>query len=252
MPSPLRREHHQDSIHHHTPHSASTHSNKDDSFGSGGVPGRSQLLSQQAVPSAATSGAHSRMSSSESQQGRGSDPESSPASEAFMHETELIQTYLLLAIFYFGNSQHRKATRSFTSAIRLMQCLGIDSMDDGPEWSGVSWWARRWRRRRQQCRSAACSPPGQISYNGQYIPIRSRHPNTIPPNEEGIICRDAGLLADIRRQWVFAETLRRLWWVGYSLDQAMHVITGTPRLLSANKFRVRLPESDIEWDRMPA
>ncbi|KAJ2581063.1 hypothetical protein EV177_010496, partial [Coemansia sp. RSA 1804] len=58
--------------------------------------------------------------------------------------------------------------------------------------------------------------------------------------------------ADMRREWIEFETLRRLWWSMFILDRMYYTCAGVPRIVLISSFRVRLPCSDIEWDSMHA
>ncbi|KAJ2909498.1 hypothetical protein GGI21_001820, partial [Coemansia aciculifera] len=137
---------------------------------------------------------------------------------------ELLQTHVLLSVYYAGNWELGLAAETHAAAVRLAQRMGVHLMDDPsrlPDASGIfNPVAAQHQRKRAQ---------GWAEHQG-----------------------DDAASADTRRDWIEHETLRRIWWAMYSLDRMFYLSAGSPRMISISAFRVRLPCSDLEWDSMHA
>ncbi|KAJ1734991.1 hypothetical protein LPJ61_000778, partial [Coemansia biformis] len=143
---------------------------------------------------------------------------------------EQLQSLMLLSIHYAGNSEPELAAEAHAAAVRFAQRMGVHRLDDLSTLQGTSSMASPTaaQRHHQNTRAAAAwgtaPPPGAPSSTA----------------------------ADLRRDCIELETLRRLWWSMFILDRAYCVSTGCPRMIHVSSFRVRLPCSDLEWDAMHA
>ena len=148
------------------------------------------------------------------------------------YNMEISQTYLLLCIFYLGDNSLDRAIHSLSNAIQSLQLLGTHLMDD--------------QAHTQDINGVFHSRLANIQRR------RAKYPVASSAYDEELFRQDSELMMEARQQWVQEETLRRLWWIGYSLDRYICLLTGIPRFISNHIFRVRLPGNDIEWDYMPA
>ncbi|KAJ1827809.1 hypothetical protein LPJ56_001460 [Coemansia sp. RSA 2599] len=184
---------------------------------------------------------------------------------------ELLQSHILLSIFYAGNREFELAAEIHAAAVKIAQRMGINMMDDPvklQDFSGIfnPSVAPNQRRRAQDWLSAqdaalgAGPGPGTRSqWHEAAPPPLPGGPNDTEMHEPASSHADdharpigASNSADLRRTWIEFETLRRLWWAMFILDRMYHITAGSPRMIHVGSFRVRLPCSDLEWDSMHA
>ncbi|KAJ1862608.1 hypothetical protein LPJ73_000717 [Coemansia sp. RSA 2703] len=188
---------------------------------------------------------------------------------------DLLQSHILLSIFYAGNAELDLAVEIHAAAVKIAQRMGVNMMDDPvklQDYSGIfsSVVAQNQRKRAQNW-----SASGDSSFSSDIGPSASgsRHqwqnvshqPPPLPggPNDIEMREPDGGSYdparqtgssntADLRQNWIEFETLRRLWWSMFVLDRMYHMTAGSLRMIHISSFRVRLPCSDLEWDSMHA
>ncbi|KAJ2879984.1 hypothetical protein FB639_002945, partial [Coemansia asiatica] len=191
---------------------------------------------------------------------------------------ELLQSHVLLSVFYAGNSEMELAAEIHAAAVKIAQRMGVNMIDDPvklQDFSGIfnPSAAANQRRRAQDWLSAPDAAMNTSTGFGSGPGARSQWheagPPPLPGGPDDVEMHDAGSShpdslarpaaavgasnsADLRRTWIEFETLRRLWWAMFVLDRMLHVTAGCPRMIQVGSFRVRLPCSDLEWDSMHA
>ncbi|KAJ2825709.1 hypothetical protein IWW50_002727, partial [Coemansia erecta] len=150
---------------------------------------------------------------------------------------ELLQSLILLSIYYAGEWELELAVETHAAAVRIAQRMGVHLIDDPTKLQDASGIfnpavAQHQRKRAQSRAPAALSlaPGGPSDMEADDTSWTSSH------------------AADLRNEWVECETLRRLWWSMFILDRMYCMCAGCPRMLHISSFRVRLPCSDLEWD----
>ncbi|KAJ2734703.1 hypothetical protein IW152_002146 [Coemansia sp. BCRC 34962] len=171
---------------------------------------------------------------------------------------ETLQTHILLSIYYVGNWELELAVETHAAAVRIAQRMGLHLMDDPsrlPDASGIfnPAAAQHQRKRAQDWSSPACGPS---LLSSRWQPSAGPQP-PLPggPNDTEVgsaRLNDSSASADIRKNWIEYETLRRIWWALYTLDRVFNQCAGSPRIIQTSGFRVRLPCDDLEWDSMHA
>ncbi|KAJ1725400.1 hypothetical protein LPJ53_000438 [Coemansia erecta] len=188
---------------------------------------------------------------------------------------DLLQSHILLSIFYAGNAELDLAVEIHASAVKIAQRMGVNMMDDPiklQDFSGIfsSAVAQNQRKRAQNWSSSADpnfisgSGPSTSGSRSQWQSM-SHQPPPLPggPNDVEMHEPDGSSYdptrqtgssntADLRQSWIEFETLRRLWWSMFVLDRMYHMTAGSLRMIHIGSFRVRLPCSDLEWDSMHA
>ncbi|KAJ2512627.1 hypothetical protein H4217_006786, partial [Coemansia sp. RSA 1939] len=188
---------------------------------------------------------------------------------------DLLQSLILLSIYYAGNWELELAVETHAAAVRIAQRMGVHLLDDPtqlPETNGIFNMGAAPNQRKR-----AKSPGFLLAEGSTESSARWRVPAPPPlpggPNDMDIdIANEAPAAetavggegssggnmsaflasADMRREWIEFETLRRLWWSMFILDRMYYTCAGVPRIVPISSFRVRLPCSDIEWDSMHA
>ncbi|KAJ2415038.1 hypothetical protein GGI10_001967 [Coemansia sp. RSA 2530] len=171
---------------------------------------------------------------------------------------ELLQTHVLMSIYYVGNWEPELAVETHAAAVRIAQRMGVHLMDDPsrlPDASGIfnPTAAQHQRKRAQDWSSPACGPSllsSRWQPNAGPQPPLPGGPNDVEPGSAHV--NDSSASADIRKNWIEYETLRRIWWALYTLDRVFNQCAGSPRIVQTSGFRVRLPCDDLEWDSMHA
>ncbi|KAI9475177.1 fungal-specific transcription factor domain-containing protein [Coemansia mojavensis] len=152
---------------------------------------------------------------------------------------ELLQSLILLSIYYAGNWELELAVETHAAAVRIAQRLGVHLIDDPvklQDASGVFNPAvAQHQRRRAQSKASIIGGPSDIEFSEA-----GRRSSTSSHN------------ADARKELIECETLRRLWWSMFILDRMYCLCAGSPRMVHVCSFRVRLPCSDLAWDSMHA
>ncbi|KAJ2862447.1 hypothetical protein GGH94_004273 [Coemansia aciculifera] len=171
---------------------------------------------------------------------------------------ELLQTHILLSIYYAGNWELELAVETHAAAVRIAQRMGVHLIDDPsrlPDASGIfnPTAAQHQRKRAQDWSSPACGP----SYSSSRWQANAGSQQPLPggPNDIEVSnghLNDSSASADIRKNWIEYETLRRIWWSMFILDRTYYMCAGSPRMIHISGFRVRLPCNDLEWDSMHA
>ncbi|KAJ1668267.1 hypothetical protein EV178_000612 [Coemansia sp. RSA 1646] len=186
---------------------------------------------------------------------------------------ELLQSLVLLSIYYSGNWELELAVETHAAAVRIAQRMGVHLLDDPTklqEANGIfnTGVALNQRKRAQS--------PGSL-LSGSAVGVSARWSVSDPPplpggpndvkmhdasdvhSSEGTLATgtslsstSASVSADLRRNWIEFETLRRLWWSMFILDRMYYICAGVPRIIPISGFRVRLPCNDLEWDSMHA
>lgn len=176
---------------------------------------------------------------------------------------ELLQSHILLSIYYAGNGKLEIAAETHASAARIAQHMGVHLIDDPSglqEASGIfNMAAARYQRRR--AKDTMMTPPLPSATNGMVDDntTTSAPPPPTPPNTTGST-RISDTKARVSAsptignamEWIEYETLRRLWWSLYILDRMLYQLSGSHRIINISSFRVRLPCSDLEWDSIHA
>ncbi|KAJ2742097.1 hypothetical protein GGI20_004726 [Coemansia sp. BCRC 34301] len=147
---------------------------------------------------------------------------------------ELLQTHVLLSIYYSGNCELELAVETHAAAVRIAQRMGVHLMDDPCRLPGASGIFNPVAAQSQRKRARDWGP---ASAGGS---------NDVDRQSEGAAS------ADTRRDWIEYETLRRIWWAMYILDRTYGLCAASPRMIHVSAFCVRLPCSDLEWDSMHA
>ncbi|KAJ2551659.1 hypothetical protein EV175_003610, partial [Coemansia sp. RSA 1933] len=178
---------------------------------------------------------------------------------------ELLQSFILLSIYYSGSWELELAVEMHASAVRIAQRMGVHLLDDLtklPEPNGIfNTGAALHQRKRAES-------PGHIS-SGSLADPSTRWsmsdppplpggPNDVDmhdvselyPNEGAQTASAAPVSAELRQNQIEFETLRRLWWSMFILDRMYFTCAGVPRVIPISGFRVRLPCSDLDWDSM--
>ncbi|KAJ1964072.1 hypothetical protein GGI12_001663 [Dipsacomyces acuminosporus] len=181
---------------------------------------------------------------------------------------ELLQSHILLSIYYAGNWELDLAVETHAAAVRIAQRMGVHLIDDPSKLQDISGIFNPSAAVHQRKRALSWTPPT----NGSSSRWRSMHaaegngppplpggPNDIEMHENGNSSSHEGspsantlAPADLRKQWIEFETLRRLWWSMYILDRMYYLSAGSPRMILISGFKVRLPCSDLEWDSIHA
>ncbi|KAJ2851979.1 hypothetical protein GGI22_005223, partial [Coemansia erecta] len=174
---------------------------------------------------------------------------------------ELLQSLILLSIYYSGNWEFELAVETHAAAVRIAQRMGVHLLDDParlPETSGIfNKDAALNQRKRAQSPGPFISGSAAKSstrWNAPGPPPLPGGPNDMEMQNTSDIRLNkskqdaASVSADLRLSQIEFETLRRLWWSMFIMDRMYSICVGVPRIISISGFRVRLPCSDLEWD----
>ncbi|KAJ1996378.1 hypothetical protein GGI25_000442 [Coemansia spiralis] len=179
---------------------------------------------------------------------------------------ELLQSLVLLSIYYSGNWELELAVETHAAAVRISQRMGVHLIDDPSklqEANGIfnSCAALNQRKRAQSIGSLSANAASSAT---RWNSSRPPAPGPLPGGPNGVEMYDPGhshtsgntpentnmAPADLRKNWIEFETLRRLWWAMFIMDRMYYLCAGSPRMIAISSFRVRLPCSDLEWDLM--
>ncbi|KAJ2843600.1 hypothetical protein IWW36_005504, partial [Coemansia brasiliensis] len=153
---------------------------------------------------------------------------------------ELLQSLILLSIYYAGNWELELAVETHAAAVRIAQRLGVHLIDDPVKLQDASGMfnpaVALHQRRRAQSRDSMASVPGGL--------------NDMEADDVGRKYSTSSHSIDMRKRLIECETLRRLWWSMFILDRMYCLCAGSPRMVHVCSFRVRLPCSDLVWDSM--
>ncbi|KAJ2167022.1 hypothetical protein GGF45_005720, partial [Coemansia sp. RSA 551] len=154
---------------------------------------------------------------------------------------ELLQSLILLSIYYAGGWELELAVETHAAAVRIAQRMGVHLIDDPSKLQDASGIFNPAAAQHQRKRAQSRMPAATISMPGGPSDME---------NDESVLV--GSHTADQRNEWIECETLRRLWWSMFILDRMYCMCAGSPRMLHMSSFRVRLPCSDLEWDAMHA
>ncbi|KAJ1906892.1 hypothetical protein LPJ81_001092 [Coemansia sp. IMI 209127] len=178
---------------------------------------------------------------------------------------ELLQSLILLSIYYSGNWEFELAVETHAAAVRIAQRTGVHLLDDPaklPEANGIfNKGAALNQRKRAQSPGPVLSGSAAESstrWNAPGPPPLPGGPNDVEMRDMSDIHLNksnqasTSVSADLRLSQIEFETLRRLWWSMFILDRMYNMCVGVPRIIPISGFRVRLPCSDLEWDSIHA
>ncbi|KAJ2667242.1 hypothetical protein IW148_000344 [Coemansia sp. RSA 1199] len=154
---------------------------------------------------------------------------------------ELLQSLILLSIYYAGGWELELAVETHAAAVRIAQRMGVHLIDDPSKLQDASGIFNPAVAQHQRKRAQSRMPAATTSMPGG--------PSDMENDESALA---GSHTADQRNEWIECETLRRLWWSMFILDRMYCMCAGCPRMLHMSSFRVRLPCSDLEWDAVHA
>ncbi|KAJ1932906.1 hypothetical protein FBU59_006210, partial [Linderina macrospora] len=141
---------------------------------------------------------------------------------------ELLQSYILLSIYYAGNWELELAVETHATAVRIAQRMGLHLIDDPTKLQDISGIfnthvAKHQRKRARDIVSPSVGPAQWKSIHSRSgpAPLAGSPANPgiregadcvpLPPGESNAVAVNITSPADLRKQWIENETLRRLW-----------------------------------------